>query len=548
MNTIKIFLRSLLILSVVMLPIFIFDSCSFCVSGGDTFCKLFSETPISEITDSVNTQVLYSQDSIVVYDGSGCGKSDKPDTEDMVRLEGSKQFPLFVTDATIFLNGWQLDYLSSDHNVGGLGVAIKNIRLEDSPDRSGTKTLKWEVTGLLSDKNFDDGYNMCYNYTIIAWSNKTMNLTADHDDGSCDTTDPVNSNFFTGSSKNFKTSLSSFKTFLKNPEFASSREVAILPRGFGLAFSGCDVDHRLLQMAYNIDHSEKFIKNKFYRKGSKDYKPEFNEDAFFADSDFVSWETQVIFKDNSQRTYEFGELVSGLGGSDIGIIDPPYTILPNDNDCDGGVGQTSPEEFVVKNIPYAYAVPVLTGWELGYNCDDENIKRVGIKIENWSYTRDPLTGLGTLRYKINSDLFDKNADNSNYRSQNVTILGFKPVAGVKLGVAKTDLQPVIPAGTEPYSFCRRDRNGNLLLVAIKNQGSEDSGPSVTTVLFGTQKISIDTPPIKAGGTVELQFRFPVNCFDPDCEFTIMADSENQINEGDAEKNNSVTEVCKQIIL
>jgi len=547
MKTKNLFLRSVILISAI-LPLAFFDSCSY---DPPTSIQFFcSDTTFAEVTDSSSSTIITSQDTIIVFHGSACARSSKDGTEELIEIEGSRDLPLFATNAAVFLNGWRLEYLDKDHHVAGLSVAISNVRLEEVPERKVT-ALKWDAIGILSDQNFDDSYSMCYTFTVIAWSEKTVSLNVDQE-GTCFDTDPITANFFIRAhNKNTTTALASYKSFLNNPDFIGSPQVGILPRGFGLKWSGNSEDHKILQIAYNLDHSERFIKNENYRKLGEIFNPSLPDSAM-VDSGFVSWESHVIFKDNNaRRDFEFGEIVSGLSGADLSVIDPPYSILPSEDDCGSfeypGLHPT--DEIVIKNIPFQYAVPMLTGWELGYSCDDENIKKAGIRIENWSYIKDPVNGTGTLRYKLSSDFSDKNTDNQTFRSHNVTIIGIKPLLPAIIKSGNTiDLIPVIPPGSPINSFCRRDAAGNMLFVTIKNQGTIDAGPSVTAVMFGSQSVSVNTPSIKAGESVELQFRIPGNCFDPDCEFTINADSQNQIDEGSNEMNNIVNAECKPIIL
>ncbi|MEO7358343.1 MAG: CARDB domain-containing protein [Ignavibacteria bacterium] len=554
MRTQNLLLRSV-ILIFALLSLALFDSCDYCPATNSLFCLLLNDTPFAEVTDSSSSTVVFAQDTIAVFHGSACARSSKDGTEDIIKIEGARDLPSFATNATVFLNGWKFEYLDKDHHVAGIGAVIRNIKLEENLVTK-VITLKWEATGILSDKNFDDSYSMCYTFTVVAWADANVSLAIDQDDGKCSDTDPKTVNFFGASNENTTTALSSYRTFLNNPAFIGSREIAILPRGFGMGWmGGCDIDHKLLHIGYNLDHSVPFIKSENYRKAGAEFNPAFQDSAAKIDSGFVSWESHAIFKDNdARREYDFGEIVSGMSGNDVFVIDPPYSILPKEDDCGIGTGTIfsgpqPPEEFVIKNIPFQYAVPMLTGWELGYFCDDENIKRAGIRIENWTYTRDPLSGTGTLRYKLSSDFADKGNDNSTFRSHNVTILGIKPLIPKIITSGITiDLIPVIPPGSPVNSFCRRDPLGNHLFVTIKNQGHTAAPASTTSVMFRGKKVSVNTPSIKAGELVELQFRIPGNCYDPDCEFTITADSEKQIDEGSGEINNSVKGVCGQVIL
>lgn len=124
-------------------------------------------------------------------------------------------------------------------------------------------------------------------------------------------------------------------------------------------------------------------------------------------------------------------------------------------------------------------------------------------------------------------------------SHKVSILAFKPSASA----LAPDLIPFSPAGTGPLAFCRLEQNGTLLRVTVKNQGNGNAGASKTTVVFNNQPVTLDTPPVPAGGPVDLLFSVPANCFSPDCSFRITVDSENQVDEFSSEVNNTVGGGC-----
>ena len=57
--------------------------------------------------------------------------------------------------------------------------------------------------------------------------------------------------------------------------------------------------------------------------------PSLPTSASHVDSGFVSWETSTILKDNDDRRDQaFGEVVSGLAGTDVGVVQPPFSDLP----------------------------------------------------------------------------------------------------------------------------------------------------------------------------------------------------------------------------
>jgi len=185
------------------------------------------------------------------------------------------------------------------------------------------------------------------------------------------------------------------------------------------------VDHQILQAAYNLDHGEIFMeKGEKYQKGLGDTT---RGDNSIVDQGYVSWKTYAIFKDNAgRRGYRFGEIVSGLGGSEVEVVQPPFAILPIEDDSGilSGCGVISnpvvTTDHQIDTVPYKYAIPMLTGWDLRHLCEDEKIQEIGAWIGDWSY--DP-NNPGTLRYKFSSALLGDGF----YSRHKVTVLGLRPV-------------------------------------------------------------------------------------------------------------------------
>jgi len=105
-----------------------------------------------------------------------------------------------------------------------------------------------------------------------------------------------------------------------------------------------------------------------------------------------------------------------------------------------------------------------------------------------------------------------------------------------------DLIPVPDAN----GLCRRVQEGpdaGKLIVTVKNQGSADAPASTTRVEFSSgQVVNTPTPPIPAGGAVDLHVAIPANCFSPDCGFKITVDFGNVVTESN-EANNSLGGHC-----
>ncbi|MDN5941543.1 MAG: hypothetical protein L0H94_06645 [Nitrospira sp.] len=426
----RIFLTSL---AVLLLTFSV--ACSFTGTEAEVarFCSEFEDLLLTEVSQGPLLNVFENPGMIKVIHGSGTAIHDfVRDDPNFIKVEQSVEIPDYANKATVFLNGWKSTYLGDDdQNVVGIGTLVGRIRLVDI--RPGGRKLTWNAVGLLRDNDAKESYEWTYYYTVIAWNDAALNVIVNHDDADnfCKAGTGSSDNFYFAKNRTTTTALSSFSSFLQNFNFPLRGTVAILPRGFGFAY---DNDNNLLQLAYNLDHSENFLEyGKKYQKAFEDVSAPLPPLISLANSGFVSWNTYSILKDNDlRRDYTFGEMVSALGGNDVGLLQPPFSILPRGsgaNVCQGERGGVKTEDFVIENIPFEYAVPMLTGWDLQYPCDDENVKEIGIWIDKWSYSKDPTTPTGRLSYTLSSVLRDRDDDPGHKRSHKVTILGLRSTAG-----------------------------------------------------------------------------------------------------------------------
>ena len=390
------------------------------------------DVPFSDLTDSPPPNVIFEDiGTIIALHGLGCAKSERAGKQQVLRVEQRIDIPSYASNATVFLNGWRLQYLpeDDDHHVFDLWTAIRDVRL----DLEG-QTLKWEAIAALNDINFDDAYRWCYRFTAFAWDPSKIKLSVDDTDGGRGENGLIEGqNFFAGQNLTDSAGVA-FPRFVKESRFPfpQGKPVAILPRGFEFIQ---DDDHHLLQIAYNLDHSERFIdgSRKYFNQG-KDQAPIENHNRSLVDSLF-SWETTVIFKDDAgHRDYSFGELVSVLSGDDVGLIQPPFSsqvVRPNCRFfCAGTLeGRPKSEEFTIVGIPFQYAIPVLTGWELRYLTKDQHVNEMGVSIDEAHYEKDPQSEVGTLRYKLTSVLRDKDGFPDFASRHRVTVVGLRPTAG-----------------------------------------------------------------------------------------------------------------------
>jgi hypothetical protein len=399
-------------------------------------CKQFDDTPLTPLSapnpndPAFPKSVFEVAGQIKVMHGFGSAKVDNGNK--LIKVEQSVSIPSFANRATVFLNGWRLEYLSSDHHVLAAGAVITKIKLDLRALR-----LSWTAAGLLRDNDFNDGYKFTYQYTVIAWASGAMNLTLDQGspDNFCNSDTDLPDKAFVTFNTGTRTALSSFSVFSQITD-TSINPVGVLPRGF--AFAWYDSDHHLYQLAYNLDHSEIFAEaGKIYSNNKSHVHTAGDLMSGIAaplpgtsnrvDSGFVSWNTYAIFKDDSsRRDYIFGEMVSTLGGSNVRLIQPPFSILPTKGQTSGLIpgGGVETKDVTVDAVPFAFAIPMLTGWDLAYISDAQHVKEVGIWLEDWSYT----PGGGTLTYTVSSVLRDKDSVPGHYPRHKITILGLQPNA------------------------------------------------------------------------------------------------------------------------
>ena len=430
MDTIKISLRATFLALAALLLTALPSSCTFHAPQPDfVLCEEFDKTPLTAVSGEPPAVVFEDSGTIKVMHGSGRARLSDGH---FIKVEQSAELPDYANQATVFLNGWDLSYAGSDHHVVDLGTMVARIRVEP-------RKLTWNAVGALGDNHQDKAYNWTYYYTIVAWNDANLHAMVDHNDAEfyCKTKEADGSdNFFEAGNGAMSTALSCFPSFLSNPGFSSGRTVAVLPRGFGFAWS--DGDHHLRQLGYNLESSEAFIHHQafdklfYYKALNRKMNPLPTPPTARAGSGFVSWNSYAIMKDDDDRRgYAFAELVSGMGGSDVSIIQPAFSIQPQggSNLVPQGSGVIT-EEVVIDNIPYKYAIPMLTGWDIGYEGSDQHVKQIGIWLDEIKWT--PGDPTRTLRYKVSSVVRDNDTDPANYFRHKVTILGLGPATGAQI--------------------------------------------------------------------------------------------------------------------
>lgn len=376
------------------------------LTNPDELLPFADDTPVATPTSSDRTLVYESPGVLAVFHGTTCAQSNVSGMEEGMRVQEQLDLPKGLNTATVLLNGYRVRYLDADHHVGGLGAAIGAIQLSGP-------LLTWEAGGFLTDNDFNDGYEWCYTFTVVAWNTLQINAVVDHGDMG---------HGFRDMDWTSGTPLQPVPGFLRNPAFAGFEEVAILPRGFTAAWTP---DHHVLQFAYRNDVGDLFVEGgKTYGNGSVP-EPESR-----AGSGYVSWESIGFLKDNdAEHGQFFAEIVTGLGGPDVGLIAPPFNVVPSEDSLFCGSLGSGPltDERVVHDVPYQFAVPVLAGWDLAYHCSDQHVKEIGASIPKWEWQPGTSPAGGTLRYSVTTSLLDKD-DLPGFSSRTqIKILGFRRV-------------------------------------------------------------------------------------------------------------------------
>jgi hypothetical protein len=409
-------------------------SCGFSPNPG-SICYQYTQTPIVPLTIQTSHTVFETPGTVIAIHGSGGAKAGN--AHRALRVQQSVSIPDYANQATVFLNGWKAEYLGGDQHVLALGTVITEIHADVTKH-----TLSWNALGILRDDDGDEDFEWLYNFTVVAWNDANLKAFVDHGalDSStldCDKAPELTDNYFYASNSGTSTALSCFFSFLQNTGFNGSKQVAVVPRGFGFVYN--DGDHHLLQLHYNLDHSEVFAQRAtnpnqrvYNKQGNQVPAPLADPGKSQAGAGFVSWSPYAILKDNGDRKdYTFAEVVSGMGGEDVGVIQPPYGVLPSDSSWSCaylGSAEIVIEDHEIDDIAYEFAIPMLTGWDLEYVCSDQHVKGIGMWILDWKYEPPTNTVGGKLHYRLASILRDDDNKPPFGHSHKVSVLGLKPVS------------------------------------------------------------------------------------------------------------------------
>lgn len=442
-----------------------------------------------------------------VHHGRGCAEANDDVNYTILRVRQSQAISRSLSHAMVLLNGWRLSYLDSNHEVLGLGTGIQAINRRPLDD--GNHLLEWEAYGAMFDQNGDDPYRWCYYFTVVAWDGDAYRATTAQRDSLTFQEQPE------PNTKRWTTALAVIPAFVELPNFFAGRHenVVVLPRGFAFMWADSD-DRNLLQLAYDLAPGDRYAAD-----GKRYAAPPPALGGSDRASDFWSWETKAIFKDNAlRRDYFAGEIVSLVAGSGVTGVHPPFSLTPveHSNNC-VSLGEPNSEARTVEAVPFDVAIPVLTGWDLSYTCDDEHVAEIGVWLDGFVF--DPgapeRRADGTLEYLVHYRLNDGGFGNTNLFRHRASLLGF----------TRTRREPEPPAPSlsilpEIMRFPYPDHRGlptTLLALFMTNTGSAPATRSAVRIVGPDAAMFtiVNAPPatrtIGPADSEDFHLRFDVPC-------------------------------------
>lgn len=372
------------------------------------------DVPLAPLIDATSTPVFVDPGAMQVYHGRGCAETAGADLPTILRVRQSQAIPRSLDHAMVLLNGWRLSYFDGDHEIQGLGTGILTINRRPLDDAN--HLLEWEAYGALFDQNGDDPYRWCYHFTVVAWDDDSYRASvAQRDSLAFQEQPPVDPGRWT-------TALAVQPGYVDLAAVLGSRRenVTVVPRGFAFIWAQSD-DHNLLQLAYDLAPGDRYV-----AADARYHAPP----PALAGSDrvagFWSWESKTVFKDNAlRRDYYTGEIVSVVAGPGTRSVHPPFTLVPQEDrrNC-VSLGEANSDGRVIEGVPFDVAIPVLTGWDLSYVCDDEHVAEIGVWLDGFTYTPGEHSGQGRLEYLVHYRLKDEDGGNANRFRHRMSLLGF----------------------------------------------------------------------------------------------------------------------------
>ncbi len=359
-------------------------------------------TPFEQLTFKAEGKTVFEDHGkFIMLEGSKCMQRDNG-MEPAVITQWL-EMPGYVDSGTVVLNGWDLRYLKQDREVNSLRAEITRSKLVKN---TGSTFLVFEAQGKLEDQNRNDAFEFCVFFTAFGYRSVEVDAVIDEDYAGMEAAmlqDKKQGAVATLENSGHKGTVRRYDA------------LAIIPRGFDFQFADsfeCEwrwspckwsdrVDYPLLQMAYNLSQTS----------------------ATPNQSGSPNWATQTIFKDNDIRTHRIKTRAALIHGRSIKVRADFLALNPRSGKADtcrksvDGVIRT--QTIQIDELPFDYAIPMLTGWDLTHECEQQKLQRAGIWIHDIRF--DPRSH--RLEYKVSSILRDQDGAPSFNSAHRVTVLG-----------------------------------------------------------------------------------------------------------------------------
>ncbi|WP_297325756.1 hypothetical protein [Nitrosomonas sp.] len=363
-------------------------------------------TPFEQLSlKSSGKTVFEDAGKFILIEGSKC--MQRENGAEVATILQWIEMPGYVDSGTVVLNGWDLRYLQSEQEVNSMRADITHSKLVRN---TGSAMLMFEVQGKLDDQNRNDAYEFCVFYSAFGYHSAWFDATVEGDYSGIDTSTLQNKN---------QGAVATLENTGSKGTLKGNDAIAIMPRGFDFQFDDtfeCELrfppckwadraDYRLLQAAYSLSQTG--------ISPNSDGSPH--------------WVTQTIFKDNTIRTHRIKTRTALIRGSSVKLRPDFLALNPrtaNTGNCRKNAdGIVRTQTFRINDLPYDYAVPMLTGWDLSYECENQLVQRAGIWIHDIRF--DP--NASSMEYKVSSILRDQDGAPSFNAAHRITVLGLNRI-------------------------------------------------------------------------------------------------------------------------
>ncbi|MBL8498852.1 hypothetical protein ABF87_08405 [Nitrosomonas sp. JL21] len=360
-------------------------------------------TPFEQLSLKTTARTSFEDNGrFILMEGTKCVQRDSG--AEAATVVAWIEMPHYVDNGSIVLNGWDLRYLHQEREVNSMRADITHSKLVKN---AGSAMLMFEIQGKLDDQNGKEPFEFCVFYTAFGYSSIWFDAAMESDYNGIEAAVQQKKN---------QGAVTTLENTGNKGTLKRHDAIAIIPRGFEFRYDdafecefrlspckwGDRVDYPLLQMAYSLSQTGV--------SPSQDGSPH--------------WATQTIFKDNGTRTHGVKTRAAVIRGSSIKVR-PDFLVLnprsANAGNCrKNSDGAVRTQTFRIDELPYNYAVPLLTGWDLSYECGQQRVQRAGIWVHDVRF--DPVSQ--SMEYKVSSILRDQDGAPSFNATHRVTVLGF----------------------------------------------------------------------------------------------------------------------------